>query len=351
MQADDNALLAVGIFSSLSEEELSLLTNCMTVKSQEAGELLRFQQGFNVLLKGEVSVLRESMEIGQLLPGDGVGDWGLWGWMQSRVTLRTETDIVFGSFDDEKLAGAISKYPTSIIRVFRNFARSLNDHLEEMSHALLDTYRAPSQFAKSTIVVKTGDTEKRVHIGTLLGDLLPDEIDGKPVVSGLFNHKHTSLNRPLYTSGVAEGLTRDGLEGRMIYRSSVSLLALEAAYRIDPKIKLRIGPSIGFAYLFEIFDLAGHEIHELARQLNDEMKKLVKQDVIFRRDYCSMDEAKMRFTAQGWDDAVKLIESGKLSKFTQNKSIQKSIESYRLTQQQKDYLRTLKKQDAPKTKI
>jgi len=52
-----------------------------------------------------------------------------------------------------------------------------------------------------------------------------------------------------------------------------------------------------------------------------------------------------------WDDAVKLIESGKLSKFTQNKSIQKSIESYRLTQQQKDYLGTLKKQDAPKTKI
>jgi hypothetical protein len=52
-----------------------------------------------------------------------------------------------------------------------------------------------------------------------------------------------------------------------------------------------------------------------------------------------------------WDDAIRLIESGKLSKFTQNKSIQKSIESYRLTQQQKDYLRTLKKQGAPKTKI
>ena len=313
MQSNESSLLAVGIFSSLTEDELSLLSSCITVKNQKAGEVLRFQQGFNVLLSGEVSVLRESMEIGQLRPGDGFGDWGLWGWMQSRVTLRTDSDIIFGSFDDEKLAAAIAKYPTSILRVFRNFARSLNDHLEEMSHALLDVYRAPSQFTKSTIVVKTGDTEKRVHIGTLLGDLLPDEIDGKPVVSGLFNHKHTSLNRPLYTSGVAEGLTREGLEGRMIYRSSVSLLALEAAYRIDPKIKLRIGPSIGFAYLFEIFDLAGHEIHDLAKQINDEMKKLVKQDVIFRRDYCSMDEAKMRFANQGWDDAIKLLRKSRNS--------------------------------------
>ena len=313
MQTNNNSLLAVGIFASLSEEELSLISNCMTVIKQPAGEFLRFQQGFNILLSGEVSVLRESMEIGQLKPGDGFGDWGLWGWMQTRVTLRTDSEITFGNLDDHKLSAAISKHPEAMLRILRNFSRTLNDHLEEISHALLDLYKVPSQYTKSMINVKVDGKENHVHVGTLLGDLLPDEINGKPVVSGLFNHKHTSLNRPLYTSGVAEGLTREGLEGRMIYRASVSLLALEAAYRIDPKIKLRIGPSIGFAYLFEIFDLAGHDLNTFAHQLHDEMKKLVSQDVIFRRDYCSMDEAKTRFAAQGWDDAIKLLRKSRNS--------------------------------------
>ena len=43
-----------------------------------------------------------------------------------------------------------------------------------------------------------------------------------------------------------------------------------------------------------------------------------------------------------WDSAIGCIESKKLSKFTQNKTIQKAIESYRISDEKKDYLRTLK---------
>ena len=310
---DKMSILSQGIFSSLTPEELEALANCMQIEKIPAGEVLRGQRGFSILLEGEVSVLRESVEIGQLRPGEGFGDWGLWGWMQTRVSLRTDSEITIGVLDEKKLEAAIVKYPSSLIRLLRGFSRVMDDHVEEMSHALLDVFSSAQQPGKSLLTVTVDGVEKKVRVGTTLGALLPKEVNGVPVVSGLFNHKHTSLHRPLYTSGTAEALTRRGLEGRAIYRASVSLLALEAAHRIDPNLKLRIGPSIGFAYLFEIDDIAGHDLKSLASALNAEMKQLVADDVVFRRDYVSMDEAKARFAAQGWDSAIRLLRKSRNS--------------------------------------
>jgi 3-methyladenine DNA glycosylase AlkD len=44
-----------------------------------------------------------------------------------------------------------------------------------------------------------------------------------------------------------------------------------------------------------------------------------------------------------YDSVIPFIEEGRLEKWTHNKAIQKSIESYRITTEQKKYLRTLKK--------
>lgn len=46
--------------------------------------------------------------------------------------------------------------------------------------------------------------------------------------------------------------------------------------------------------------------------------------------------------AKQWDATVKYIEEQKLERWTHNKTIQKAIESYRITDEQKAYLRTLK---------
>ena len=46
--------------------------------------------------------------------------------------------------------------------------------------------------------------------------------------------------------------------------------------------------------------------------------------------------------AKQWDQAIPYIEQRRLAPWTHNKTIQKSIESYRITPEQKEYLRTLK---------
>ena len=47
--------------------------------------------------------------------------------------------------------------------------------------------------------------------------------------------------------------------------------------------------------------------------------------------------------AKQYDDAIKYIENNKLDTWTHNKTIQKAIESYRISDEQKQYLRTLKR--------
>ena len=47
--------------------------------------------------------------------------------------------------------------------------------------------------------------------------------------------------------------------------------------------------------------------------------------------------------AKQYEATIPYIENNKLDNWTHNKTIQKAIESYRITQEQKDYLRTLKK--------
>ena len=47
--------------------------------------------------------------------------------------------------------------------------------------------------------------------------------------------------------------------------------------------------------------------------------------------------------AKQYDETIRILENNLLDKWTHNKTIQKAIESYRITSEQKEYLRTLKR--------
>ena len=47
--------------------------------------------------------------------------------------------------------------------------------------------------------------------------------------------------------------------------------------------------------------------------------------------------------AKQWDDTIKILEQKKLNPWTHNKTIQKARESFRITPEQKEYLKTLKR--------
>ena len=47
--------------------------------------------------------------------------------------------------------------------------------------------------------------------------------------------------------------------------------------------------------------------------------------------------------AKQWDAAIPYLEQNRLDVWTHNKTIQKARESYRITSEQKEYLKTLKR--------
>ena len=51
---------------------------------------------------------------------------------------------------------------------------------------------------------------------------------------------------------------------------------------------------------------------------------------------------KWPFLAKQYESAIKYIEDKRLGKWVHNKTIQKAVESYRVTNEHKDYLRSLR---------
>lgn len=302
-----------GVFKGLSQDKIEEFFKHMQTQRFKEGATIEESERYCILLEGEVAVYRGEMQISHIIVGDAFGAWGLWTLMKTRIILRALGNVCIGFFDAKQLESLLISNPDILLQIFKNNSQSSDSRLEEMSQALIVAFSAPSQHIKTSITLKIGDEERQVRVGTPLSQVLPTEVDGNDVLAGLINFKPVSLNRPIYTSGTLAPLTRDCLEGKAIYRQSLDLLSLEAAHRISPRIKLRIGPSLGFAHLFEVEDFAGFSLSELSQRLNAEMRKMVKEDVVFRRDYWSIEEARALFVQQGWDDAVKFLRKSRNS--------------------------------------
>jgi len=106
------------------------------------------------------------------------------------------------------------------------------------------------------------------------------------------------------------------------------------------KIKIWIKSDKTYTVRFAIVTLLANYLDD---DFEEEMLNLVT-DIKSEEYYINMAIAwyvSMALVKQ-YDSTIKLIQSKKLDKFTHNKSIQKAIESYRVDDDKKKYLRTLK---------
>ena len=106
------------------------------------------------------------------------------------------------------------------------------------------------------------------------------------------------------------------------------------------KIKIWLKSDKNYTVRFAIVTLLANYLDD---DFEEEMLTLVT-DIKSEEYYINMAIAwyvSMALVKQ-YDSTIKLIQSKKLDKFTHNKSIQKAIESYRVDDDKKKYLRTLK---------
>ena len=125
-------------------------------------------------------------------------------------------------------------------------------------------------------------------------------------LAGLVNGEVQDLRHKLTEDCKLEILTFDSLEGKKAYWHTTSHIMAQAIKRLYPEIKLAIGPSIDNGFYYD-FDTEKPFSEEDLIKIEDEMKKIIKEDLPLERFEFPRKEAIKFMEEKGEPYKVKLI--------------------------------------------
>jgi threonyl-tRNA synthetase len=114
------------------------------------------------------------------------------------------------------------------------------------------------------------------------------------------------LDTPITQDTQIQIITFDSPEGRDIFRHSSSHIMAQAVLRLFPGAQLAIGPAIEDGFYYDI-DFPKPISPEDLPRIEEEMEKIVKENLIFNRQELSRDDAIRLFQEQGNNYKVELI--------------------------------------------
>lgn len=145
----------------------------------------------------------------------------------------------------------------------------------------------------STITVALPDgAKKEVKQGATVEDVAKaiSTSLSKKAVAGKINGKVVDLYTPVKEGDQVEVLTLDSPEGLEVYRHSTAHLMAQAIKRLYDDVKLGIGPVIQDGFYYDI-DLPHSLTPEDLEKIEQEMKKIIEEDLPIRRHVVSREEA------------------------------------------------------------
>lgn len=125
-------------------------------------------------------------------------------------------------------------------------------------------------------------------------------------LAGLVNGEVQDLRHKLTEDCKLEILTFDSLEGKKAYWHTTSHIMAQAIKRLYPEIKLAIGPSIDNGFYYD-FDTEKTFSEEDLIKIEDEMKKIIKEDLPLERFELPRKEAIKFMEEKGEPYKVELI--------------------------------------------
>src|SRR3989339_482197 len=114
-------------------------------------------------------------------------------------------------------------------------------------------------------------------------------------------------------------ITEDTEEGLEILRHSTSHIMAQAVSRLFPGVKLGIGPTIENGFYYD-FGLQHSLSEEDLKKIEEEMARIIREDITFKRTEMPRDEAIKKMDAVGQPfkaELIKDIEDDKVSFYTQ----------------------------------
>nr|WP_302661576.1 threonine--tRNA ligase [uncultured Clostridium sp.] len=128
----------------------------------------------------------------------------------------------------------------------------------------------------------------------------------KEAVAAKVNGKLVDLSHELKESDQVEIITVDSEEGIEIIRHSTAHVMAQAVKRIYGNVKLAIGPTVKNGFYYD-FDLDTPLTHGDIEKIEEEMNKIINEDLKFKRKDVSREEALKLMSEKGEDYKVQLI--------------------------------------------
>ena len=129
----------------------------------------------------------------------------------------------------------------------------------------------------------------------------------KNVCAARINGVNSDLRTVLNDGDTLELLTFDDEYGRWTFRHTASHIMAQAVKRLYPNVKLAIGPAVDDGFYYD-FDIDEKFTPDDLKKIEDEMKKIVKEDIELTRFTLPKAEAVAKFTAENEPYKVELAE-------------------------------------------
>lgn len=144
----------------------------------------------------------------------------------------------------------------------------------------------------SVLVALPDGAKKEVSQGATIEDVAQSISPSlrKKAIAGKINGKVVDLYTPVQDGDQVEVVTLESKEGLEIYRHSTAHLMAQAIKRLYDDVKLGIGPVIQDGYYYDI-DLPKSLTPEDLEKIEQEMKKIIEEDLPIRRHVVSREEA------------------------------------------------------------
>ena len=129
----------------------------------------------------------------------------------------------------------------------------------------------------------------------------------KNVCAARINGENCDLRTVLKDGDSLELLTFDDEYGRWTFRHTASHILAQAVKRLFPQAKLAIGPAVDDGFYYD-FDIDEKFTPDDLKKIEDEMKKIVKEDLEINRFSLSKADAAQKFEAENEPYKVELAE-------------------------------------------
>jgi len=305
------ALVDNPLLSGMPVDGRALLGAYLVRESYEVGSVVISEgaadRDMYFVLDGTVRIERGSLQLGTLSRGEQFGALGLVTGSPHSASIVADTELMVARLSSRSYEALAEEHPVLALRFTRALVAGLGARLNDVSDSVGELLHERSLPRRIKVKVRVGGRLVEARTGGRVGDLLPAVVQGRAVVAALVDRCQVSLVEPIDADCEVAPLTTSHWEGRRIYTHSVALLLIEAAYRIDPALELRMAHSVGVAQRVRVTgDL---DRPALATKLELLMRELAAADAPLREEWWTVGEARAHFLDAGRHRAAELLDT------------------------------------------